>query len=100
MSAYFVASYNITDQSAYQKYLEAVVPTIIKYNGEVLMADYHVEALEGAPCQANIVLKFKDKATAQNWYQDPGYEAIKHLRLENTSDGIAFIGAQFVPPGA
>lgn len=100
MSAYFVASYNVTNQEGYQQYLQTVIPTIMKHQGEVLMADYEVQAIEGTPSQVNVIIKFASKDAANGWYNDPEYQAIKHFRIDNTSDGVSFIGAEFVPPGS
>jgi uncharacterized protein (DUF1330 family) len=36
------------------------------------------------------VLRFATKAAATAWYQSPEYQAIKHLRTDNT-EGIAVI---------
>lgn len=100
MSAFFVASYNVTNQEGYQQYLQAVIPTIIKHQGEVLMADYEVQAIEGTPSQVNVIIKFASKGAANGWYNDPEYQAIKHFRIDNSSNGVGFIGAQFVPPSS
>ena len=40
MTAYFIASYRITDPAGYEPYVPAVIPTFPAYQCEVLAADY------------------------------------------------------------
>ena len=97
MSAYFIASYRITDPAGYQSYVPAVMPTILASGCEVIAADYASQAIEGAPGEVTVILKFPSKAAALAWYDSPEYAAIKHHRLDN-SDGIAMLVDQWTPP--
>lgn len=85
MAGYIIATYNIVDQLNYQRYLELVRPTIKSFNGEVLVADYESEPLEGRPPQVSIVIRFASKAIAKAWYTSVQYQDIIHLRVDTTT---------------
>lgn len=97
MTAYFIASYRITDAAGYEPYVPAVIPTLMAAGCEILVADYASQAVEGAPSDVTVVLKFASKAAATAWYASPEYHAIKHLRTDN-SEGTAVIADQWTPP--
>ena len=98
MSAYFIASYRITDPAGYEHYLPAVMPTLQTAGCEVLAADYASQAIEGSPGEVTVNLKFVSKAAALAWYGSPEYQAIKHLRTDH-SEGTAVLVEQWSPPG-
>ena len=98
MTAYFIASYRITDPDGYGSYVPAVMPTLMAAGCEVLAADYSSQIVEGAPGEVTVILKFASKAAAMAWYDSPEYQAIKHLRTDN-SEGTAVLVDQWSPPG-
>jgi uncharacterized protein (DUF1330 family) len=97
MTAYFIASYRITDLAGYEPYVPAVIPTLMAAGCEILVADYVSEPIEGVPGAVTVVLKFASKAAAKQWYMSPEYQAIKHLRLDH-SEGTAVLVDQWTPP--
>jgi uncharacterized protein (DUF1330 family) len=90
MAGYFVANYTITNQAEYQRYLAAVGPTLEAHGAENIVIDRGSELLEGSAGQVTVVLRFATKAAAEAWYQSPEYQAIRHLRTDN-SEGIGVI---------
>ena len=90
MAGYFIANYAITNQAGYKEYLAAVGPTLTAHGAETIVVDRGSELLEGSAGQVSIVLRFATKAAATAWYESPEYQAIKHLRTDNT-EGIAVI---------
>jgi len=90
MAGYFVANYTITNQAEYQKYLEAVGPTLTAHGAERVVVDRDSELLEGSAGLVTIVLRFATKAAAQAWYSSPEYQAIVHLRTDNV-EGVGVI---------
>ena len=90
MAGYFVANYTITNQSEYKEYLAAVGPILKAHSAENIVVDRDSEPLEGSAGQVTIVLRFATKAAAKAWYQSPEYQAISHLRTDNT-EGIGVI---------
>lgn len=96
MTAYFVASYRITDPAGYEPYVPAVIPTLLAHGCEPLVADYASQVIEGEPGDVTIVLKFASKEGAMAWYNSPEYQAIKHYRTDN-SEGTSVLVDQWAP---
>ena len=90
MAGYFVANYTITNQAGYKEYLAAVGPSLEAHSAEIIIVDRDCEPLEGSAGQITVVLRFATRAAAQAWYQSPEYQAIRHLRTDNT-EGIGVI---------
>jgi len=97
MAGYLIANYNITNAEEYQKYLAAVGPTIFSQGGEILVAGEGSEVVEGTPGSVTVVLKFPSKQALRSWYDSAEYQAIVHLRIDNTEGGLVF-AEQFVMP--
>jgi uncharacterized protein (DUF1330 family) len=90
MAGYFVANYTITNQAEYKEYLAAVGPVLQAHDAEILVVDRGSTLLEGSAGQVTVVLRFATKAAAMAWYESPEYQAISHLRTDNTQ-GIGVI---------
>ena len=97
MSAYFIASYRITDPAGYEPYVPAVIPILQAHGCEVLAADYTSQAIEGEPNAVTVILNFASKEAALAWYNSPEYQAIVHLRTDNC-EGTAVLVDQWTPP--
>ena len=74
----------------YKKYLAAVGPVLQAHDAEILVADRDSALLEGSSGQVTVVLRFATKAAASAWYESSEYQAIRHLRTDNTR-GIGVI---------
>jgi uncharacterized protein (DUF1330 family) len=98
MSAYLVYNYSVTDQDKYEAYPPAAMPTLAGFDVEVLVADYQSEALEGSPAAVTVVLRFPSKEEARRWYDSADYQAIKHLRTDNSEGEVVLVDG-FVMPG-
>lgn len=98
MSAYIVATYDITNPAAYEAYLPGVIPTLMTHKVEVLVAEHDTEAIEGAPPKSTVVLKFADRDAAMAWYNSDEYQAVVNLRRDN-SEGTMVIVDEFTMPG-
>ncbi len=102
MSAYLVATYNISNQEEYAKYnpglLPIIVQTITKHGGEILVAGHDCVRLSGDEQDVKILLKFPSSEAAQAWHDDPEYAEAKTIRLGSTTNINSFIIDQFVPP--
>ncbi len=90
MAGYFVANYTITNQAEYSQYIAAVGPILKAHGAENVVIDRDCEMLEGAAGQVTVVLRFATKAAARAWYDSPDYQAIVHMRTDNT-EGVAVI---------
>ena len=62
------------------------------------MAGPSGDVREGEPGVHTVVLRFASKEAAQGWYDSPEYQAIIHLRTDN-SRGSLVICDEFVRPG-
>ena len=90
MAGYFVANYTITNLAEYKEYLTAVGPVLEAHGAENIVIDRDSELLEGSAGQVTVVLRFATKSAAEAWYESPEYQAIRHLRTDNT-EGIGVI---------
>ena len=90
MAGYFVANYTITNQAEYTQYLAAVGPILKAHGAENIVIDRDSEPLEGSAGQVTVVLRFASKAAAKAWYESAEYQAILHLRTDNT-EGVGVI---------
>ncbi len=91
MSAYLVANYHITNPDGYAAYPPAVAPTLEPFGGELVIADFASEAIEGQPLPVTIVVKFPSKEAAKAWYQSDEYQAVVNLRTDNTEGFVVFV---------
>jgi uncharacterized protein (DUF1330 family) len=89
MAGYFVANYTITNQAEYSEYVAVVGPILQAHGAEGIVIDRASEPLEGTAGQVTVVLRFTTKAAAQAWYDSPEYQAILHLRTDNTEGAAA-----------
>lgn len=98
MPVYVVASFRITNQPGYDAYRSAVWPTLQAHGSTVLAADYASQPLEGEPNHVTVILEFASRPAALAWYASPEYQAIVHLRTEN-SQGTVVLVDKWTPPG-
>jgi uncharacterized protein (DUF1330 family) len=96
MSVYFVATYDITDPTAYAQYPPLVAPLLRKHGAEVVVADAAPAALEGAP-RMTVVLRFPSEHAARAFYDDPAYVPVEEIRLKTTRNGSIVLAKQYVP---
>jgi uncharacterized protein (DUF1330 family) len=87
MSAYAVAHLRkVAMGPEIVKYLETIDATLAPYGGRYIVHGGQVEVLEGTWPGHLIVVEFPDLDRARAWYRSPAYQAIVHLRIDN-SDG-------------
>jgi len=98
MAGYLIGNYRITNPEAYRAYPPAVMPTLRAHSGEVLVADYESDPVEGEPASVTVVVRFPSKEAARAWYDSSEYQAIVSLRTDN-SEGILVFADEFVMPG-
>ena len=99
MTTYLIANYTITDPAGYAPYPAAVAPTLAPHGGELLVADFASETLEGEPHAVTVVVKFPTRAAARAWYTSPEYRAVMGLRLDHTEGTAVFADGWAPPPG-
>lgn len=99
MAFYAICTYDIADAKGYEPYVPSVMPILQKHGAEVIAADFSAQALEGQPPSVQVILKFADKETALNWYNDPEYTRVKQIRLNATKNGSLVLVGEW-PAGA
>lgn len=97
MSGFLIANYRVTNPEAYAAYPQAVVPTLLAYGGEILVADYESEVVENEASNVTVVVKFPSKESARAWYNSPDYQEIVRSRIDNT-EGFLLFADEFEMP--
>lgn len=90
MSAYLIANYTITNADAYGAYPPSVAPTLVPFGGELVVADFASETVEGQPAPVSIVARFPSKEAARDWYNSDAYQAVIALRTDNSEGHMIF----------
>jgi uncharacterized protein (DUF1330 family) len=91
MPAYLIANYMITNPDGYADYPPAVAPTLEPFGGELVVADFASEAVEGSPAPVSIVVRFPDRQSARAWYDSDAYQAVIGLRRDNSEGDLVFV---------
>jgi uncharacterized protein (DUF1330 family) len=90
---YWVARVDVSDPEGYKEYVAANAAAFSKYGARFLVRGGQFEAPEGTPRARNVVLEFKDYATAVACYHSPEYAAAKALRVgRSTADVLVIEG--------
>ena len=72
------------------EYLERIDGTLVPFDGHFIIHGGRKQMLEGTSPGTLIVIKFPDRAAAEEWYRSPAYQAIVPLRADH-SDGSIFL---------
>jgi uncharacterized protein (DUF1330 family) len=82
MSAYILASLEITDPAAFEEYRKQVPAVIAAYGGRYLVRGGAVERLEGsAALNRMVILEFPDMARLKAFYRSAEYQPLLAMRL-------------------
>ena len=95
MAVYYIGSYDVTDPDSYDRYVQGVIPLLIKHGCEIVVADREATAVEGKPKNINLVLRFDNEEKARAWYNDPEYQPVKALRMASTTNSTGIIAKAF-----
>jgi uncharacterized protein (DUF1330 family) len=80
------------DPEKYAEYVRQVVPTIMKFGGDVVAADNEPNVVEGNQvAQRTVILSFPSEERVFQWYHSPEYKAIMPLRLESIKSDIFIV---------
>ncbi len=92
---YWIVRVSVRDQDHYPEYLTAARPAFTKYGAKFIVRGGIYETMEGDARERNVVVEFKDRATAVACYRSPEYQAAKLLRQKYAdSDFIVIEGAE------
>jgi len=89
MTAYLIASYDVTDPETYAKYnpasLEQIGGLVARHGGRVLAAGADGDWLGDSRRDVMVLLEFPSREAAMAWHEDPDYVPIRALRLASTN---------------
>lgn len=88
---YWVAHLDVTDSEGYKGYVARNGKAFAKYGARFLVRGGQFEAKEGRSRARNVVIEFKDYATALACYNSPEYaEALKY-RMPPIAEGDVIV---------
>ena len=92
---YWIARVSVHDADRYPEYIAAARPAFEKYGAKFIVRGGSYQAMEGSARERNVVIEFKDAATAKACYNSPEYQAAKAIRNQVAdADLIIIEGAQ------
>ena len=80
---YWIVRVSVNNAERYPDYLAAARPAFEKFGARFVVRGGRFEAMEGNSRERNVVVEFKDFATALACYRSPEYEAAKAIRNAN-----------------
>ena len=86
MPAYYIISYDITDQKGYELYASEVAKLLPLYGASVLFSDDKAITVEGTASQVNAIVVFPNRELALECYQSEKYREIKKIRLRSVEN--------------
>jgi uncharacterized protein (DUF1330 family) len=88
---YWIARLDVTDAEGYKAYVAANAEPFRKYGARFIVRAGKSEAVEGTSRARNVVIEFKDYATALACYRSPEYARAKALREGKATGEIVII---------
>jgi uncharacterized protein (DUF1330 family) len=77
---YWVVRVSVRDEQGYPEYLAAAGPAFQKFGAKFIVRGGPFETREGNSRDRNVVVEYKDLATAVACYDSPEYQAAKIIR--------------------
>ena len=96
MPVYVVNAYDIHDVETFKEYPPQVANLLVKFGAKVLAMETNPKALEGVPKTMNAIVEFPSEEAVNNFYNDPAYQSIIHLRHNSTSNCTMIVLNQYV----
>ncbi len=78
--AYWIVRVSVRDEQRYPEYLAAAGPAFQKFGAKFLVRGGAFEKMEGSARERNVVVEFKDRATALACYESPEYRNARPIR--------------------
>ena len=88
---YWIARVDVTDPEAYQAYVRANAVAFAKFGGRFLVRSGPYKAAEGVARARQVVLEFKDYATALACYDSQEYQQAKELRAKASENELVIV---------
>jgi uncharacterized protein (DUF1330 family) len=77
---YWIVRVSVRDQQRYPEYLAAAAPAFQKFGATFIVRGGAFETMEGSARERNVVVEFKDRATALACYESPEYRSARTIR--------------------
>ena len=93
--AYWIARVSVRDEQRYPEYLAAAGAAFQKFGARFIVRGGKFETMEGSSRERNVVVEFKDLATAFACYRSPEYQSARTIRQKYADadfiivDGVA-----------
>ena len=98
---YWIVRVDVTDAEAYKGYVAANGAAFKKYGAHFIVRGGAYDSVEGAARKRNVVIEFKDIATARACYHSDEYrDAMALRRFAAEADVIIIEGYDGPQPGA
>jgi uncharacterized protein (DUF1330 family) len=78
--AYWIARVSVRDAQRYPEYVAAAGAALRKFDARFIVRGGAVTTMEGSARERNVVIEFKDRATAVACYESAEYQAAKAIR--------------------
>ena len=93
MSVYLIGEVVVTDESWVSGYATSVHDIVHKHGGKYLSRSGNITHIEGEPSNASLIalVEFPTMEAAQNFINDPDYEAFRKLRMEGSISTVQII---------
>jgi uncharacterized protein (DUF1330 family) len=88
---YWIVHIDVTNAEGYKAYVAANAEPLRKYGGKFLVRGGQFENPEGKVRSRNVVLEFKDYATALECYKSPEYQSAIALRAPHSAGDVIII---------
>ncbi len=82
---------SVRDPASYPDYLAAAKPAFEKFGAEFLVRGGDFDAPEGEARERNVVVAFRDMATARACYASAEYEAARAIRQQHADADFLII---------
>jgi uncharacterized protein (DUF1330 family) len=93
MSVYMVADLTIQNAAGFGAYVKAAGPLIETFGGRVIARSDAATALEGAPPNHFVIIRFESMDAAMRFYQSEEYRGPLQQRLAGLATGRVFLVA-------
>lgn len=88
---YWIARVDVSNMDGYKDYVAQNGPVFKEYGARFLVRGGPFEAKEGKSRSRNVVLEFKDYATALACYNSPEYQRLVALRKPHAENELLII---------
>ena len=78
--AYWIVRVSVRDELRYPEYLAAAGPAFQKFGARFIVRGGGFGTMEGTARERNVVVEFRDRATALACYESPEYQSAKAIR--------------------